>query len=153
MEHFQKIISLNRFILFFGFPVIILVIWYMSKQKLLSVTKEKIAFGLFLGFLLPTISVSVASYINRNFQKNFNQEQVEVTEVEPSFNFMYGITYDEMNNKIPSHYRIYFDFNKQEYNRSFKKNPCLEDLDQPSSCFIVINNGGLGFDVINLNNK
>jgi len=153
LEHFQKIIALNTFIFIFSLPMVLLVLLFMSKQNSLILLKEKIAFGLFLTFLLPTITVSIASYVNRAFLKGKNVEQVEITNMEAEFSSMYGVTYDDMMRKVPSHYRIYFNYKDKLYNRSFKKNPCLSELMNETACYIKVNQGALGFDVINLDNK
>jgi len=152
LDHFQKILSLNKFVLLFSAPVIALVLWYMSQQTLVVVLKEKVAFGLFITFLLTTFTVSFASYLNRSFLRA-GAEQVNVQSVQPEFSSMYGITYDDMMRKIPSRYRIYFNHNNQDFNRPFKKNPCDTELDNLNPCFIVINKGALGFEVIKLDNK
>jgi len=152
MDHFQKILSLNNFIFLFSLPALVLVFWYMQKQNFTSLLKEKIALGLFLALFLPTLSVSLASFINRTILSRTG-EQVEITSLMPEFNSMYGVTRDDLMNKIPSHYRLHFKYNSKKYNRAFKKNPCIDEISNSTPCFIVLNNGGLGFDVINLDNK
>ncbi len=152
MDHFQKILSLNSFVLIFSLPAVFLVARYMMQQKLVTLLKEKVALGLFLLFFIPTLCISFASYLNRMLQKEPG-EQITVDTVAPEFNSMYGITYDDMMKKVPSHYRLYFEYNGEAYDRAFKKHPCNPEISNSSSCFIVVKKGGLGFHVINLNNK
>jgi len=124
----------------------------MKDQKYVTLLKEKFALGFFLLFMLPTLFVSIASYLNRSLQTDTGNK-IEVTSLVPEFSGMYGITRDELNKKIPTHYRLFFKYNSTEYNRALKKNPCNAEISSTIPCFISINSGGLGFDVINLDNK
>jgi len=148
LPHFQRILSLDLFVFTYvniGIIISIFVTYFLVKRLTF---KEKIILYLFNTLFLASLSLSIASLINRNIGENEYIRNIKIDKVEAEFNEMYGKIGKQKSELLATHWRVFFVHKGEKISRALGSQPCEKEIIQRNKCYLKIYNGRLSFELL-----